>query len=61
VHLIRAAMRFVSYGDRKSVAAALRPIYSAPTVEAAKTELVTFGDSVWGKKYPAAYKTWEAA
>ena len=35
VHLIRAAMRFVSYADRKKVAAALRPIYTAPTVDAA--------------------------
>ena len=61
VHLIRAAMRFVSYTDRKAVAAALRPIYTAPTLEAAETELVTFGDSKWGKKYPAAYKTWENA
>jgi transposase-like protein len=31
VHLLRAAMRFVSYTDRKRVAAALRPIYAAPT------------------------------
>ena len=31
VHLLRAAMRFVSYTDRKRVAAALRPIYTAPT------------------------------
>src|SRR5512132_2423340 len=31
VHLNRAAMRFVSYQDRKKVAAALRPIYTAPT------------------------------
>ena len=35
VHLIRASMRFVSYADRKAVAAALRPIYTAPTVDAA--------------------------
>ena len=27
VHLIRAAMRFVNYNDRKAVAAALKPIY----------------------------------
>jgi putative transposase len=31
VHLIRASMRFVSYADRKAVAALLRPIYTAPT------------------------------
>jgi transposase-like protein len=45
VHLIRAAMRFVSYTDRKKVAAALRPIYTAPTVEAAETELLAFAES----------------
>ena len=31
VHLIRAAMRFVNYQDRKAVAAALKPIYRPPT------------------------------
>jgi putative transposase len=61
VHLIRAAMRFVSYGDRKKVAAALRPIYTAPTVEAAETELASFADSEIGRRYPAAVATWQAA
>jgi putative transposase len=61
VHLIRAAMRFVSYQDRKAVAAALRPIYTAPTAEAAEFELVAFADSKWGKKYPAAVATWQNA
>jgi putative transposase len=61
VHLIRAAMRFVSYTDRKKVAAALRPIYTAPTVEAAETELLTFAASDLGKKYPAAVATWQTA
>jgi putative transposase len=61
VHLIRAAMRFVSYGDRKKVAAALRPIYTAPTVEAAESELLAFADSALGRKYPATVATWENA
>ncbi len=61
VHLIRAAMRFVSYNDRKKVAAALRPIYTAPTVDAAETELLAFADSALGRKYPAAVRTWEHA
>jgi putative transposase len=61
VHLIRAAMRFVSYNDRKKVAAALRPIYTAPTVEAAETELASFADSEIGRRYPAAVATWQAA
>ncbi len=61
VHLIRAAMRFVSYQDRKRVAAALRPIYTAPTVEAAETELLAFAESDLGKRYPATVATWENA
>jgi putative transposase len=61
VHLIRAAMRFVSYNDRKRVAAALRPIYTAPTVESAETELAGFAESEIGRRYPAAVATWQAA
>ncbi len=61
VHLIRAAMRFVSYTDRKKVAAALRPIYTAPTAEAAETELAAFADSELGNRYPAAVATWRTA
>ena len=33
-------MRFVSYEHRKKVAAALRPIYTAPRLEAAESELL---------------------
>ena len=61
VHLIRAAMRFVPYQDRKKVAAALRPIYTAPTVEVAETELLSFAESDLGRRYPAAVSTWENA
>ena len=61
VHLIRAAMRFVGYGDRKAVAAALKPLYTAANAEAARIELDAFADSVWGKKYPHAVATWTNA
>jgi transposase-like protein len=61
VHLIRASMRFVGYQDRKKVAAALKPIYTAANAEAARAELETFKASEWGVKYPHAVKTWEAA
>lgn len=60
VHLIRASMRFVSYGDRKRVAADLRLIYTAPNEEAAGAALKGFSDGEWGTKYPAAVKTWES-
>ena len=61
VHLIRASMRFVSYADRKKVAAALRPIYTAPTVDAAESALLAFADSDLGRRYPATVRTWEDA
>ena len=58
VHLIRAATRFVSYSDRKAVAAALRPIYQAPSEEAAWEALETFEASELGqRRYPAAVRT----
>jgi putative transposase len=61
VHLIRASMRFISYGDRKAVAAALRPIYTAPTEVAAAQELDIFEGSNWGRKYPATVRVWRDA
>ncbi|GGM53788.1 IS256 family transposase [Micromonospora sonchi] len=61
VHLIRAAMKFVSYKDRRAMAAALKDIYTAPTVEAAETALLAFADSPLGKRYPAAVAVWERA
>lgn len=60
VHLIRASMRFVSYGDRKAVAAALRPIYAAVDAEAARAEFEGF-KTAWGARYPHAVATWESA
>jgi putative transposase len=61
VHLIRGSMRFVSYQARKAVAAARRPSYTAPTVEAAESALLAFGDSPLGRKYPATVRAWENA
>jgi putative transposase len=61
VHLIRASMRFVSYADRKAMAALLRPIYTAPTQDAALLALTALADSTLGRKYPATVATWENA
>lgn len=61
VHLIRAATRFVSYKDHRAMAAALKEIYTAPTVEAAETALLAFADSPLGRRYPAAVAVWERA
>ena len=54
-------MRFISYNDRKAVAAALRPIYTAATEAAAVQELDIFEGSKWGKKYPATVRVWRDA
>nr|WP_245934551.1 IS256 family transposase [Arthrobacter psychrolactophilus] len=59
VHLIRNAMKFVAYGDRKKVAAAMRPVYTAPSADAARVELDAFTGSELGRKYPAAVSVWE--
>lgn len=61
VHLIRAAMRFVNYADRKAVAAALKPIYTAANADAALTELEAFEATPLGKKYPSTIKTFRQA
>ena len=57
VHHIRNCTRFVSYKDRKAFCAAMRPIYTAPTIEAAERALEAF-ESVWGARYPMAVVSW---
>ncbi|QIM17278.1 IS256 family transposase [Leucobacter insecticola] len=61
VHLIRAAMRFVNYQDRKAVASALKPIYQAVNEDAALEALEEFSNSTLGKKYPSAVKSFQDA
>ncbi|GFG87953.1 IS256 family transposase [Mycolicibacter algericus] len=53
VHVVRNAMRFVSYKDRKKVATAMRTIYTAPTVDGAELALKEF-DQQFGTQYPGA-------
>jgi putative transposase len=61
VHLIRASMRFVNYGDRKEVAAALRPIYTAANDDGALIELEAFEATPLGRKYPSTVKAFRDA
>jgi putative transposase len=60
IHLIRNSMKFVSYNDRKAVAKALKPIYTA-TNEAAANEALTKVRTQFGVKYPGLIATWERA
>jgi putative transposase len=57
VHLVRASLNYVNWKDRKQVAADLKPIYRAATVEQARAELDGFTER-WGSKYQAIGKLW---
>ena len=60
VHLLRNSFRYAGRQDWDKIAKALRPVYQAPTEEAALERFVEFTD-VWGKKYPAIVRLWERA
>jgi putative transposase len=57
VHQIRSSMRFVTYQDRKKVAADLKPVYRAVNADAAADALAVF-DKQWGQKYPMIAESW---
>ena len=60
VHLIRASLRYVNYRDKKKVATALRPIYTAANADDALAELDAF-QAEWGMRYPAAVQAWRTS
>jgi putative transposase len=57
VHMVRNSLKFVSYKDRKNIAADLKEIYRAATVEAAEKALETFS-AAWDSKYPTISQSW---
>ena len=59
VHQIRSSMRYVTYKDRKRVAADLKPVYRAPNAEAAAEALEAF-DQSWGERYPMIADSWRS-
>jgi transposase-like protein len=61
VHLIRNSLDYASWTQRKAIAAALRPIYTAATAEAARQALEDFAASPWGEKYPTIVQSWRRA
>jgi len=58
VHLVRRSLAFVSYKDRKRVAARLRTIYRAETVTGAEAALAAFAESPEGQRYPTIAPLW---
>ena len=59
VHLLRHSLSYVAWADRREVVAALKPIYQAPTAEAARAELDAFSAGPWGQKYPTIVPAWQ--
>ena len=61
VHLIRSSLDYASWKDRKALAAAIKPIYAAPSAEAALAELEAFEQGRWGTKFPTVGLAWRRA
>ncbi|MGO8740666.1 IS256 family transposase [Rhodoblastus sp.] len=61
VHLLRHSLDFVSYKDRKAVAAALKGVYRAKDAADGEAALAAFEAGAWGQKYPAIVQSWRRA
>lgn len=57
VHLVRNSLNFVSWKQRKEVAADLRQIYTATTAEEAESKLAEF-ETQWGEEFPSIVQSW---
>lgn len=61
VHLIRNSLDFASWKDRKALATAIKPIYTAVSAEAAESELNAFEAGPWGQRFPTVVSAWRRA
>ncbi|MCA9264003.1 MAG: IS256 family transposase [Planctomycetales bacterium] len=59
VHLVRAALRYVSSEDSQQVARDLKKIYRSATIVEAEAALEEFAQA-WDEKYPTIAKQWRA-
>lgn len=60
VHLLRASLRYVAYDQRKRLAGALKPIYTAPSLAAAEQAFAEF-KVAYGPRSPGVIAVWERA
>jgi putative transposase len=56
--MVRYSLNFVGWKLRKTVAADLRTIYTAATIEEAEIRLTEF-DAKWGAEYPSTVQSWQ--
>ena len=61
VHLMRNSLDYATWKDRLALAQAMRPIYTAPSAEAAEAELDAFEQGPWGRKFPTVVAAWRRA
>ncbi len=61
VHLIRHSLDYTTWKERKLVAAALRPIYTAPSADVAAAALDSFERGPWGARFPTVVAAWRRA
>jgi putative transposase len=59
VHLVRAALKYVTDSDSREVASDLKTIYQSATVLEAEESLAKFATK-WESKYPTIVKQWRA-
>jgi len=57
VHMVRNSLRYVSWKQRKDVAADLKAIYQSSTAEQAEMELMAFEEK-WDKTHPSIGQSW---
>ena len=58
VHLMRNSLDYASWKERKALAAAIKPIYTAPNAEAAQAQLDAFEQGPWGGRFPTVVAAW---
>jgi putative transposase len=61
VHLLRHSLACANWQERKPMAAALRPIYTAPSADAALAALDAFERGPWGTRFPTVVASWRRA
>ena len=58
VHQVRNSLSYVSYKDRKAVAADLKKIYKSATIEETEQHLAALGQT-WNARYPTIHRSWD--
>jgi len=61
VHLLRHSLDFANWKERKPLAAALRPIDTAGSADAAAAALDAFAQEPWGVRFPTVVASWRRA